>query len=80
MQQEGRLAHTFTCKPTGQLAKASLALESVWKPEYDSTDLLLRNAGGAETGSGVQVPNLGAVRRGVAIKAPESLGRFAYLL
>lgn len=53
VQQEGRLADTFTCRPTGWLAKALLALESVWKPEHDSAELLLRNDGGAETGSGV---------------------------
>lgn len=38
---------------TGQLAKAWLALEVVWKLEHDSANLLLRNDGGTERGSGV---------------------------
>lgn len=63
---------------TGQLAKGWLALEIVWKPEHDSVSL--RNDGGTEGGSGVQVFHLGTIGRGVKVKAPKSLGHFAYLL
>lgn len=65
---------------TGQLAKAWLALGIVWKPECDSANLLLRNDGGTERGSGVQVFHLVTVERGVVVKAPQSPGHFAYLL
>lgn len=58
---------------TGQLAKAWLALEIMCKPEHDSVNLWLRNDGGAEGGSGVQVFRLGTVERGVMVKAPKSL-------
>lgn len=76
----GEACRHILLQHTGQLAKAWLALEMMWEPEHDSVSLLLRNGGGTEGGSGVQVFHLGTVRMGVMAKAPKSLGHFAYLL
>lgn len=53
---------THPLQHTGQLAKAWLAWEIMWKPEHDSVSLMLRNYRGTERNTSSRVP-LGHCRK-----------------
>jgi len=80
VQQKGRLADTFTCKLTGQLAKALLGLENTWKQTMIEQNYCLEMMEELRQVVGFKCLSWALLKRAIVIKAPKSLGCFAYLL